>query len=119
MCRKITKVVYGIPLPAISLLHAASTLEETSESATILRAQRGKSWLPTEILELITYHLVAGRAAVSKSKWKAGLTSASHLCREPCEWCFLLRIDDLIEASISDEDNRIQVELHGYISLIF
>lgn len=108
MCRKVTKVVYGIPLPAISLLHAASTLEETCESATILRAQSGKSWLPTEIIELIAYHLVAGRGAVSKSEWKAGLTTASHPCREPCEWCFLLRIDDLIEASTSDEDNLIQ-----------
>ncbi|KAH9811459.1 hypothetical protein DFH28DRAFT_1131022 [Melampsora americana] len=108
MCRKITKVVYGTPLPAISLLHAASTLEDTNESATILKAQRGKSWLPTEILELIAYHLVAGHGAVSKSQWKAGLTTASHHCREPCEWCFLLRADDLIEASTSDGDIRIQ-----------
>ncbi|KAG0141508.1 hypothetical protein CROQUDRAFT_110454 [Cronartium quercuum f. sp. fusiforme G11] len=108
MCRLINKVVYGLPLPAISLIHAASVLEEQRDAVATLKEIRGRSRLPSELIELVGHHLIAGRAADSKAKSKAQLTTAPHMCQNLCRWCFLLRVDELIEASLSSEDMSIK-----------
>lgn len=119
MCRLINKLVYGLPVPAISLLHSTMMIEAHREVIQTLDSLRGRSRLPTELIELITFHLLSGQALQSKSEWQNQIITASHSCSQTCHWCYDLRADELLELSTNSNDLRIQVEFFFFLPFFF
>ncbi|OAV90129.1 hypothetical protein PTTG_11888 [Puccinia triticina 1-1 BBBD Race 1] len=72
MCELFDRIVYGIPVPALSFLMATKVLNESKSTREVLMELRGTR-LPKEIIHLIDTALVKGKAFELRKEWRSSL----------------------------------------------
>ncbi|KAH9441265.1 hypothetical protein MJO28_015756 [Puccinia striiformis f. sp. tritici] len=72
MCELFNRIVYGIPVPALTFLMATKVLNESRYSREALMGIR-RARLPREIIQLIDKAMVEGKASILRTEWWSSL----------------------------------------------
>ncbi|KAA1129672.1 hypothetical protein PGTUg99_034135 [Puccinia graminis f. sp. tritici] len=72
MCELIDRIVYGIPVPALSFLMATKVLNESKNTRKVLTEMR-RTRLPREVMHLIGSEMVKGKASELRREWWSSL----------------------------------------------